>query len=494
MRMTRTPSGKSFALFLALAGAATLSVTVAHAGFQWVPPTGAEAPAATSDGSIPPAEPVPTGDVDQVVLPLPGEEQIPAEPQLQPADAAPVNAARPAPGQTLQLPPGYQAEPLPPPAPAQNQNVLKVKTVTPAPQAPAQPAPMPANEPVSLQPVSPPPAPPQQAEWSSPPPAAPVTQTKVIVPQDAPQSAVDNTPNSERLVINPYPDSHTPAQPAPVAVAPQAAPAQQQYSDMPVIEGFGSDMPLALAVQQIVPPDYAYAFEGSVNAGQTVSWDGGKAWDLVINDMLAPLRLEAVIAGKTVHIQPQGLQRQSALAPAQQGSPRRANINDPGEQSQLQDASSLAGIESAAGDAQAPAAPQVANAVPPTQGETQAAPAAEQLPTPAEINGQQQTSIDSEMPGEQQAAAPSAEWDAKAGESLKDILTRWSQKAGVELIWMAAYDYKIKNDITLQDSFPNAVQSIVNSGIDSETPPEVEITAKADTQQPSSVLIRDKRA
>jgi hypothetical protein len=85
------------------------------------------------------------------------------------------------------------------------------------------------------------------------------------------------------------------------------------------------------------------------------------------------------------------------------------------------------------------------------------------LPTPEQLNAE----TPDEAPAAQQdvqnqntaekpalpllAAAPEADktpanpWEAKAGESLRDILTRWSEQAGVELVWMASYDYKIKD-------------------------------------------------
>ncbi len=58
-----------------------------------------------------------------------------------------------------------------------------------------------------------------------------------------------------------------------------------------VIEGFGTDMPLALALRQIVPVKYAFSFGKSVNPGEVVSWKGGKPWNIVLEDALAPLNI-----------------------------------------------------------------------------------------------------------------------------------------------------------------------------------------------------------
>lgn len=66
--------------------------------------------------------------------------------------------------------------------------------------------------------------------------------------------------------------------------------------------GFGRDLPLALALSQVVPPDYSYSFSQNVDAGTNVSWQGGKPWDQVLNDMLAPSGLRADIRGRDVMI------------------------------------------------------------------------------------------------------------------------------------------------------------------------------------------------
>ncbi len=474
-----------------------LNAPATYAGFQWVPPTNPQ-PAAAESAEVPPAAAVTTPEVEGIVLPLPGEEQsvpVPTATQLNAQDTVPVATPpqQPAPvalapvppaRQTLQLPPDYQLQAtLPPPGGP----VLQVKTITP-----------PAAEPVSLQPQA----------VSAP---APVATTKVIMPEDAPNTAVQSTPNSERLVIGPYPRKMNQAQPQSVqqVAAPAAAPAPSSF---PTIEGFGSNMPLALALQQIVPADYAYAFGNNVNPGQTVSWDGGRPWDQIVNDMLAPHKLEAVIVGKVVHIRQEGLQQQSALSPAEV---KRANINDPGQESQAQ-AANLASIESAAGEpavtgqAVPAAAEEIALNIPAPSTEipaTEISPQAELASTDdasshivpiTEINVEQQTQNPvTEIAPTDAAATPvpaNGPWEAKAGESLKEILTRWSAEAGIELVWMASYDFKIKQDVAIDGTFPAAIETIVTNGIDAEITPGLQILQNPDGKAVPSIVIKDKTA
>ncbi|MGB4107548.1 MAG: TcpQ domain-containing protein [Alphaproteobacteria bacterium] len=527
MRITRTPGGKSLILLTVLAGGAVLlSATVTYAGFQWVPPT-AEAPKAENNAMPPAASlaPAPVPPASETVLPLPGGETpqaapasglydpavvppapvaaapapvlpIPAAPQLKPADTADISPAQ----RALAMPPGDEALPLLPP---EENQVIKVREVSPPPSPNSAPLSItdtrqPVPESVTMQNLSPPAA--------MEPPAPMVAQPKVIMPQDAPQTAMDNTPNSQKLVIDPRPREsykaaagNDPVQNTLNTIVQDTA----AQSDMPVIEGFGSDMPLALALQQIMPAGYAASFDPGVNPGQTVSWDGGKPWDQVISNMLTPLQLQAVIGDKIVYIRSQGGWRQGDAAPAANNGLRRANIKDPGE---------LAGIEAAAGEPQATSVPAI-DSFEPLKNTAGPAAEIETLPAPTEL-GTQEVSASPEPSTEAQqqeqteqllASAPVATptlsvktnagpWEAKAGESLKDILTRWSEKAGVELIWMASYDYKLKDDVVLQENFSEAVETVMKSGLEENAAPDFQIVQKPGDETPGGILIRDKRA
>ena len=70
----------------------------------------------------------------------------------------------------------------------------------------------------------------------------------------------------------------------------------------PIAEGFGSEIPLAMALRQVVPADYAYAFGNGVNPGYRVSWNGGQPWNDVVFAMINPLDLVAYVRGKKLFI------------------------------------------------------------------------------------------------------------------------------------------------------------------------------------------------
>jgi len=67
--------------------------------------------------------------------------------------------------------------------------------------------------------------------------------------------------------------------------------------------GFGRDLPLALAISQVVS-EFTHSFADNVDTGITVSWEGGKPWNQVLNEMLRPKNLTSVIRNNRVIIQP----------------------------------------------------------------------------------------------------------------------------------------------------------------------------------------------
>jgi hypothetical protein len=138
---------------------------------------------------------------------------------------------------------------------------------------------------------------------------APMTTTP---PMAQPESKTEKA----GLFINPYPKGQSDtsddaltdallsqsgmaqAKPAPTApVSPVVR--ESQY---PVIQGFGRDIPLAIALSQVVPQGYTYAFDPAVDPGVSVSWQGGQPWDQVLNNMLVGEGYKAGIKGQQVRI------------------------------------------------------------------------------------------------------------------------------------------------------------------------------------------------
>ncbi|PZP57321.1 MAG: hypothetical protein DI586_00635 [Micavibrio aeruginosavorus] len=69
-----------------------------------------------------------------------------------------------------------------------------------------------------------------------------------------------------------------------------------------VVEGFGKDIPLAVAMRQIAPPNYAVSYDAGVDQGKPVTWNGGSVWTAVVSEMLKGGKLHASLSGNTITI------------------------------------------------------------------------------------------------------------------------------------------------------------------------------------------------
>ncbi len=98
---------------------------------------------------------------------------------------------------------------------------------------------------------------------------------------------------------------------APASVyAPNSGYMPTPYQEQPsqhydVIHGFGDDVPLAMALQSILPEGVSYAFAGGVNPGTKVFWDGqGRIWPTVLEEMLLSQGMEARFKDDKVTVMP----------------------------------------------------------------------------------------------------------------------------------------------------------------------------------------------
>jgi hypothetical protein len=69
-----------------------------------------------------------------------------------------------------------------------------------------------------------------------------------------------------------------------------------------VINGFGNQVPLVMALREIVPASYQFAYATGLPLGTLVSWKGGRSWQAVLQDVLSPLGLTAMEKGSVIYI------------------------------------------------------------------------------------------------------------------------------------------------------------------------------------------------
>ncbi len=179
-----------------------------------------------------------------------------------------------------------------------------------------------------------------------------------------------------------------------------------------VVHGFASRVPLTLALRQILPSDHSFYVEQGVEMDTLVSYKGGKPWGETLKAALAPAGLDYREQGNLVTIV-------RAAAPA------------------------------------APASALAEKTVPSLQ-PVRTQESGHFLPLP--------------LPSEKQASAPAYNgWAAQRGDTLRKVLTNWCSRSGVELKWVAEYDYPVEASATFSGGFEDAVRSLL-AGFDSAKP------------------------
>ena len=83
-----------------------------------------------------------------------------------------------------------------------------------------------------------------------------------------------------------------------------AMPASTAQTRANIADGFGKDVPLRVALLQILPATLTAQFGQGVDAEQAVDWSGGRPWQAVLHEVVQPLHLRATVSGSTVRIDP----------------------------------------------------------------------------------------------------------------------------------------------------------------------------------------------
>lgn len=317
---------------------------------------------------------------------------------------------------------------------------------------------------------------------------------------------------------------------APLMAAPAVTPVKATTENQPapstyaVIQGFGSDIPLALALRQIVPPQYGYVFDPDINQGTKISWNGDKPWDEVLNHALKPAGYTATVSETSVHIlksapittpaiPPEMTTGKPMLAPTAAeevshhpvAAPEKTNTREvyirrnmvnkevenraPGEPETVADNTSVTlkatdpATEKSSG-IWSKINPINWSSPSPVVVETDKVSAnAGHVLTGSETTTAGPTVLLSRAPGEVSHATTNAttdtiavakagpitntadirEWKAGAGDSLKTTLRNWSESANVQLYWVPAQDYALPENITLQGNYTDAVGQLLGS-------------------------------
>ncbi len=248
---------------------------------------------------------------------------------------------------------------------------------------------------------------PVQTPYMEPPESQPVTPSlqpqpsatipmanDIPVPAAAPMPDVSGQPLGSMLA--PMPDVSAP----PVAAAPEE-----------IIQGFANNVPLAVALRQILPPGYGFSIDQDVDLGTLVSFQGGKPWRETLTNMLQP-------AGLAMH-----------------------------EQDQMVSIGHAGAVMAAAAAPSAPMPPET----PPLAPEPMMAPAP------------------MEQAGLAVPVTATETWSAERNMTLHKVLESWAHRAGVEFDWLSEYDYPLQASVSFTGTFEEAVRALL-AGFQSASP------------------------
>lgn len=264
--------------------------------------------------------------------------------------------------------------------------------------------------------------------------------------------------------------------PAPKAMAPAAKlqtlepPADIASAEEPaseekgkVVRGFASNIPLSVALRQVLPQEYSFSVAQDVSLGTQVSWKGGTEWRAVLKDMLAPVGLSAKEDGASVQIVRASIGSMGSLSSASAGSKTSGD-----EQPSLQpeDDDRPMSLTSPA-ETKKPRRAKFSTEPLPSRhvgGGAGAmgylAPPEGVAPSPSYAYAGANASGGGGLVGASRTGVYDA-WTASKGEMLHRVLEDWCRRAGVELSWQAEYDYPLQASVLLSGSFEDAVRNLL---------------------------------
>lgn len=213
------------------------------------------------------------------------------------------------------------------------------------------------------------------------------------------------------------------------ATTPAVVPTPISTSAPDLLEGFGKEIPLAIALRDIVPSQYAFSFSPREIAGTKISWRGGKPWQDVLKDALTAHDLDLVMNQNSILI----LKKATAVSDKNPETTGHIMI---ASRSDLQSPSiDPAPVVDTNSESSAPASPESLLAAKPD-------------PSP--------TLLAMDLKAVRK-------WQARPGTTLRETLESWSKESNVELNWSTPYDYPINNAFYFDGEFTQAVDSLLSS-------------------------------
>ncbi len=285
---------------------------------------------------------------------------------------------------------------------------------------------------------------PAQTLYANPPAPAPMP---AIAPAPAPQIIEAPMPAA------PAPMADLPAPEKSLAPAPQTL-GQVASEQGSVVRGFASNVPLSVAMRQILPQEYGFSVAQDVSLGTLVSWKGGAPWRQVTKDMLLPAGLTIQEQGQMIHVVP--ATEAEIAASGRSSAPMRLSEKTVSggafESVEAGKPMSLVPPSSAKASLDPLPSRAVGDAAPRSMGYL--APPSDVLPAPSLPRGASASSSVA-------SAGTFDNWTAEKGDMLRKVLENWGRRANVEVSWQAEYDFPLQASVSLNGSYEEAVRGLL---------------------------------
>lgn len=232
--------------------------------------------------------------------------------------------------------------------------------------------------------------------------------------------------------------------------------------DESLVQGFADNIPLAVAVRQLVPADRGFAVAPDVDSGALVSWQGGKPWRTALDEMLAPSGLRSEERDGVVTV----VRAKNDVAAATHP-PISLLSTSP---------------------ANPPNQPQQLVAQP-----VEAVAAVNILPSPPTVNIVEPMIMETAPNAHPQSLPPAnlETWTANRGDMLHKILKDWARRSNIEISWLAEYDYPLQASLTITGTFEEAVRQLLSGFHEAKPQPIAQL--HMDNKAEHAVLVVDVR-
>jgi hypothetical protein len=251
----------------------------------------------------------------------------------------------------------------------------------------------------------------------------------------------------------------------------------------------------------VAPPGYQFSFSDAIDPGTRLSWQGGRHWQDVVRDMLAPAGLShSVRDGNVIVVRPKGagtapMQTLQVTPPATAAAAVETQEIRRRKPSSFMDRmrSQFAGDDGMGAPVPPPA--PVATLQPE---ERVVEPVPVPTPVAEELTAQEDLSPIALTARAPQGAAPAVvrppetarseavvgnSWQARGGDTLRDVIGGWSARAGVDLHWSIDYDYRLPRDVEFTGGYTDAVTALLDQFRKAKPRPYAQLHRQAGQQQ-----------